>query len=276
MTKIYDLSQEVVNGACMWPRLARDVQIGAGTFEGIRSTGWHNENHPGWYDMGQPFPYEQGWGEGHQHGWVGHMHVATHVDAPMYMYPEGVTLEKIPLENLYGTGVIVDMRSKKKWDTITAEDFEKSNPKIEAGDFVVVNTGWHHKWKPELQYDYHCSYPGLVPSAAEWLIKKKVKAIAGTWPTCDHSCSFAPLEKNMPYVYNDYMREKGKDPAKDIKGIGGFEECLEKLLRAGISCVHNAGGNIDDVTGKRMTFAAWPFRMEEADGGMVRLVAWQE
>jgi kynurenine formamidase len=48
------------------------------------------------------------------------------------------------------------------------------------------------------------------------------------------------------------------------------------LLRAGISCIHNAGGDIDDVTGKRMTLAAWPFRMEETDAGMVRLVAFEE
>ena len=138
MTKIYDLSQQIVNGACMWPRFAGDIQMGAGSFEGIRSTGWHNENHPGWYDMGQPFPFQQGWGELHRDKWVGHMHVATHVDAPIYMFPEGITLKKIPLENLYGTGVILDMRNKKKWDLITADDFEKATPKIQEGDFVVV------------------------------------------------------------------------------------------------------------------------------------------
>ena len=38
----------------------------------------------------------------------------------------------------------------------------------------------------------------------------------------------------------------------------------------------NAGGDIDLVTGKRMTIAAFPFRCEMADGGFVRLVAWEE
>ena len=37
-----------------------------------------------------------------------------------------------------------------------------------------------------------------------------------------------------------------------------------------------AGGDIDEVTGKRMTIAAFPFRCEMADGGFVRLVAWEE
>ena len=44
----------------------------------------------------------------------------------------------------------------------------------------------------------------------------------------------------------------------------------------GVIAVENAGGDIDQVTGKRMTIAAFPFRCEAADGGMVRLVAWEE
>jgi kynurenine formamidase len=272
-TKYTDLSQLIWNGAAMWPRFAKDIQIGAGTFTGIRSTGWNGENHPGWYDMGQPFPFNEGWGEMHNFGWVGHLHVATHVDAPVYCIPEGLAVDKIPLENFYGTGVIIDMRHKGKWDTITADDFEKATPKIEAGDFVVINTGWQTWLKPQKAYEYYNYYPGLVPSAAQWLIEKKVKAIAGTWPVCDHSLSFAPLKKNMPWVYNDYVRETGKEPGQ---GLGGFEECLTLLLKNGITCIQNAGGDIDQVTGKRCKLSAWPFLMEDADAAMVRLVAMQE
>jgi len=273
-TKIYDLSQLFWPGAAMWPHLVSDIQYGQDSFIGVRSTGWHGLNHPGWFDMGGqpgmgvPIPMNPSI---HGHGWIGHMHPGTHVDAPIYLMPEGITADKIPLENLYGTGVIIDMRNKGKWDTITAEDFEKATPKIEAGDFVVVNTGWQTWLKPDKSYEYYNYYPGLVPSAAEWLIKKKVKAIAGTWPVCDHSLSFTPLEKNMPWLYNDYVRETGKEPGKEFSG--GFEACLTMLLKSGITCIQNAGGDIDEVTGKRCTLCAWPFRMEETDAAMVRLVA---
>ena len=271
--KIVDLSILIWNGATMWPKFAHEIQIGAGTFTGVRSTGWNGLNHPGWFDMGQPFPFNQGWGELHNFMWIGHLHVGTHIVAPIYIIPEGITADKIPLDNAYGTGVIIDMRHKKKWDTITAEDFEKATPRIEAGDFVVVNTGWHIRLKPDKAYEYYNYYPGLVPSAAEWLINKKVKALAGTWPVPDHSLSFAPLEQNMPWVYNDYKRETGKEPGS---GLGGFEQCLTMLLKSGITCIMNAGGDIDQVTGQRLTLAAWPFRMEETDAAMVRLVAIQD
>jgi kynurenine formamidase len=44
-------------------------------------------------------------------------------------------------------------------------------------------------------------------------------------------------------------------------------------MRNGIVTVENAGGDVDQITGKRCTIAAFPFRCEMADGGMVRLVA---
>lgn len=280
MTKFHDLSQLFTGGAAMWPRFARDIQWGEGTFVGVHATGWGGINHPGWYDMGQGYPFNQGYCPIGAWKWWGHMHPGTHIDAPIYAIPGGLSADKIPLENFHGTGVILDMRHKKKWDTITDEDFEKATPKVQPGDFVVVNTGWHHWFKPihhgDRAYEYFHYYPGLLPSAADWLIKKKVKAIAGTWPVCDHSLCFAS-EKYLPWLVNDFKRENNNKLPKDvIKGLGGWEECLIKFLKAGITCVQNAGGDIDDVTGKRMTFGAWPFNMENADGCMVRLVGIEE
>ena len=162
--KLYDLSQLHGNGAAMWPPFANEVQVGINAFTGVRSTSWHNENHPGWYDMGWPYPYRQGPVLGN---WVGHLHAGTHVVAPKYCIPDGVTADKISLGNLYGTGVVLDFRNKKKWDTITAVDLEKATPKIQEGDFVVINTGWQVWLAQDRAYDYYNYYPGLVPSAAE-------------------------------------------------------------------------------------------------------------
>jgi len=266
--QLFDLSQLHGHGAAMWPPFANEVQYGHGAFQGIRSTGWRDQNHPGWYDMGWPFPYHQGPALGHN--WIGHLHAGTHVVAPQYCLPEGITADQIPLENLYGTGVVLDFRKKGKWDTITAADLKKATPAIQPGDFVVINTGWQ-KWLDEgKNYDYFNYYPGLLPDAAEWLVEKKIKALAGTWPVADHSLSFAPLQRWMPWLYEDYKRETGKEPGDKF---GSFEGCLIRFLEAGISCIQNAGGEIDKVTGKRCKFCAFPFRMEDTDAAMARLVA---
>ena len=74
----------------------------------------------------------------------------------------------------------------------------------------------------------------------------------------------------MPWLYNDYKKETGNEPGNQW---GTFEGNLINFLTAGVSVIENAGGEIDAVTGKRCTFYSWPFRLEDTDAAMVRLVA---
>jgi kynurenine formamidase len=201
--KLYDLSLPFGSGTNMWPRwLAPDILIGKSSFTGVTPA-----SHP-------EFPLLRGGMVGGG-SWIGHLHVATHIVAPLYCIDYGTSLEKIPLEKCYGTGVILDLRNKKKWDRITADDLEKATPKVKEGDFVVINTGWHKYWRVN-EYTYFHHYPGLVPSAAEWLIKKKVKAVAGTFAALDHSLAFAPLDKTIPNLNYEYKKETGKDPIEEF------------------------------------------------------------
>ncbi len=260
--KIYELSELFGHGTPMWPRLVPDINFpGGGPFRGVTES-----HYPGWpvhlTEPLAPWPASQGTG-------FGHLHAATHIDAPIYCIDGGLALDKIPLENFYGTGIVVDFRYMKKWSRITAADFEKAKPKIEPGDIVVCNTGWQKYWRKN-DMEYYGHYPGLVPSGAEWLIKKRVKAIAGTWATSDHSLAYAPLQKNMPWLYEEYKKETGKDPNEEFPD---YEPCLTMLLEKGIVCIQSAGADIDQVTGKRCTLCAFPFRLEDCDAGMVRLVA---
>jgi len=204
--------------------------------------------------------------------YTGTLHAGTHMDAPSHvLHPceGGIMLDKIPLENCYGIGVIVDLRYMKKWQFVTTKDLENAKPKIEAGDFVVFNTGWHKYWRWD-NYAYYNHYPGLGPEAAEWLIDKKVKGVAGTWGATDHVLWHYRLAETMPWVDKEYRKETGKDP--DIL-FPEYEPCHRMLLGNGIVTVENAGGDIDEVTGQRCIISAFPFRCEMADGGFVRLVA---
>ena len=57
--------------------------------------------------------------------YTGTLHAGTHMDAPMHvLHPSegGIMLDKIPLENCYGDGPVLDFRGKKKWGLITAEE----------------------------------------------------------------------------------------------------------------------------------------------------------
>jgi len=193
------------------------------------------------------------------------------MDAPIHVIDGGMTLDQIPLENCYGTGVVVDFRymKDKKWYLITSEDFEKATPKIEKGDFVVLNTGWHKLWRVK-NYDYFNYYAGLTKDGAEWLVKKGIKAIAVDHGAIDSPLWHYKLSENMPWLDREFRQETGRDPDKEFPE---YEPCHRILLGNGIACIENAGGDMDAVTGKRVTLAAFPFRLEQGDGCMVRLVA---
>ena len=45
------------------------------------------------------------------------------------------------------------------------------------------------------------------------------------------------------------------------------------LFKNGIMGIENVGGDIDKVTGKRFTFAFFPWNWDRGDGCIVRLVA---
>ena len=196
------------------------------------------------------------------------MHVSTHVDAPYHVIDGAATIDKIPLENFYGTGVVVSIPTQK-WEVITPKHLEQARPKIERGDFVVINTGWHKKYRVN-SYEYVNHYGGLYKEAGEWFVDRGVKAVAVDQAALDHPLAHPPLKTREPWLDEEYRRETGKDPAEDFPL---YEPCHKIILSHGIMGYENAGGDIDQVTGMRVTLSGLPLKYEQGDGSLVRLVA---
>jgi len=204
------------------------------------------------------------------------MHCTTHADSPIHVLPANHLkgpkyTDELPLENYFGTGVAVRI-NKGKWGVITAEDLEKARPKIQKGDIVIVNTGWHHNWGDNTEY--FCYSPGLYKEAGEWFVKKGVKAVGVDQQALDHPLATAigphgpgPLR---PDVCAEYKEETGHDVIQDFPL---WEPCHKILLGNGVMGWENVGGDVDKVTGKRVTIAGWPLKWEGGDGSIVRLVA---
>jgi kynurenine formamidase len=275
MTKIYDLSNPWGVDTPLWP------------FPGARQ------------DL--LFPRGQYLGRFHKRTmtYTGTLHAGTHMDAPNHVLHEeevdrernGYSFNEIPLEYTIGTGVILDMRHLKDrfesiwktgfedglWYELKPSDFEEACKKdgleIRPYDWVVVNTGWQHYWRKNND-KYYNYYAGMGPEVANWLIHEKhIKGISGTWGATDAPLWHHPLSEQMPWLDKAYRTATGKDPTKEFPD---YEPCHRLFMQHGVCTVENAGGDIDDCTGKRMIISATPFRCEMADGGFVRLVAWEE
>jgi len=202
------------------------------------------------------------------------MHSGTHIDAPAHVVPGTPFMDEVPLPYFFGSGVVVSI-PKKKWEVITAEDLENARPKIRKGDIVIVNTGWHKYYGDNKHY--YAYSPGFYKEAGDWFVERGVKMAGSDTQALDHPLGTAigphgPGAPNglLPDVNEEYFRETGR---RVIEDFPEWEPCHNAMLSNGICGFENVGGDIDQVTGQRVTFAAFPWRWKKGDGCIVRLVA---
>src|SRR6266403_2121260 len=173
---------------------------------------------------------------------------------PCWPYFEDVKIER--LHGMSRTGVVVSI-PKKKWEVITAADLENARPQIRPGDIVIVNTGWHKYYGDNSHY-YGYS-PGFYKEAGEWFVKRGVKMCGSDTQALDHPLGTAigphgPGWPNglLPKINLEYEQLTGR---KFIEDFPEWEPCHNAILSAGICGFENVGGDIDKVTGQRVTFA---------------------
>jgi arylformamidase len=100
-------------------------------------------------------------------------HHGTHLDAPSHFITDGPNIDEIPLERLYGQGVVWRIEVEP-YQVIEPKHLEACRPKLQPGDIVLLDTGWakHVNTEP---YEQHAHLDG---PAAEWLARNGCKLLA--------------------------------------------------------------------------------------------------
>ena len=204
--------------------------------------------------------------------WEGIMHRGTHMDAPLHVTENTPDITGFPMWQLFGTGVAVSI-PKGKWGVITPEDLEAAQPAIQEGDIVMINTGFHHKWADCDEYFGHGC--GISGAGAQWLVDKKIKLVGYGHQANDHPLATKLVDHGLgpthPHLIDEYKAETGRDPKEDFPL---WEDAHKNLMvGGGIPGIENIGGDLDKVTGKRCTFAAFPWRFVGGEGCIVRVIA---
>lgn len=152
-------------------------------------------------------------------------HGGTHIDAPVHFYRDRNTVDEIPLTQLVGSGVLIDVSRKcaENRDYLVSvadlQAWERRHGRIPRGAIVLLNTGFGKYWPDWEKYmgtsdrgkdavkDLH--FPGLDPEAARWLIAQRaIKAVGLDTPSIDYgqSTTFTThvvlCEKNVPAFEN--------------------------------------------------------------------------
>jgi kynurenine formamidase len=115
-------------------------------------------------------------------------HYGTHLDAPAHFPPGKTTVDQIPVKQLFGPAVVMDVRAESGKDAdyqlavARVEDWEKRHGRIPEGAIVLLRTGWASRWPDVQKYrnqdaNGKMHFPGFSVKAAKLLIERKVSGL---------------------------------------------------------------------------------------------------
>ena len=131
-------------------------------------------------------------------------HGGTHLDAPIHFHEGRRTLAEIPLDQLMGPAVVVDVSARAAADAdyrLTRADldaWEKRHGAIPRGAIVLLRTGWSARWPDRKRYlgddtpgdASRLHFPSFGRDAAQWLVQtREVAALGVDTASIDHGPS---------------------------------------------------------------------------------------
>lgn len=185
-------------------------------------------------------------------------HGGTHLDAPVHFAEARYATDEIPLSQLMGPAVVVDVSPKAAADPnylVTAADveaFESAHGRIPDGAIVLFRTGWGSRWPDRERYLGTTltgaaavpllHFPGIDPGAARWIRdNRRVDAVGIDTPSIDYGQSTEFHTHRILYDAN----------------IPGFENV------ANLHLLPETGAYV----------IALPMKIEGGSGGPLRIVA---
>ena len=185
-------------------------------------------------------------------------HGGTHFDAPVHFAQGGNSVEKVPVEQLTGEGIVVDVSSKASSDPdyrITAgdlQDWEKLHNRIPDDAIILLRTGFGKLYPDKETYTgttltgaegvANLHFPGLDPDAARWLVaNRKIRAVGLATPRIDYGQS------------GDFMTHR-------------------ILYAAGLTAYENIA-NLETLPEKGFWVMAFPMKIKGGSGAPLRIVA---
>jgi kynurenine formamidase len=185
-------------------------------------------------------------------------HGGTHLDSPVHFAQGRHTVDQIPLDQLIGSAVVVDVTKQcannpdYQVSVADLQNWERTNGRIANGTIVLLRTGFGKYYPDRKKYlgtdergadavpKLH--FPGLDPEAARWLIQNRsIKAIGLDTASIDHGQS--TLFESHRILFD--------------KNIPAFENVA----------------NLDQLPLKGFSVIALPMKIKGGSGGPLRIIA---
>lgn len=185
-------------------------------------------------------------------------HGGTHIDAPVHFARGRHTVDEIPLSQLVGDAIVVDVAKQcaRNRDYLVSvadlQNWEHNHGRIPSGAIVFLRTGFGKFYPDRRRYlgtekrgadavkDLH--FPGLHADAARWLTEKRsIKAIGLDTASIDYGQSTTFDSHRVLFAHN----------------IPAFENLA----------------NLDQLPARGFSVIALPMKIKGGSGGPLRIVA---
>jgi kynurenine formamidase len=183
-------------------------------------------------------------------------HGGTHLDAPIHFSEKGRTSDQLPLEQLIGPAVVIDVSGPASADRtyrLSPADvnaFESRHGRIAPRTLVLLRTGWSRHWPDVKAYlgddtpgdASKLSFPSYGVEAARLLVEERQVGALGVDTA------------SIDYGPSTDFRVHRVAAARNVPG-------LENLT------------NLDQLPARGATVIALPMKIEGGSGGPLRAVA---
>ena len=216
----------------------------------------------------------------------------THLVGPRAFHSGARAIADIPLTDLCGEGVIVDLSDAVSDYGFYTPDMITSRVTVKEGDILIINTGYHkYGWdqpdvpNPEAQggienkeFGYYVRHPGPSPDFFPWALEMKLKLVGVDCGSAEH-----PMNTSIRYAH---AREFQKAEAKLQREYGktwdemfppeAYHHLTHVVMpRSGLLLAESLGGQIGELGDRRAWIMIQPIPFMEVESAWCRAAALQ-
>lgn len=165
------------------------------------------------------------------------VHHGTHLDAPRHFIADGPAMDEIPIERLYGPGVVwrIDVPAT---GVIDAAELERARPRMREGDIVLLDTGQARHVNTD-RYEEHAA---LSAEAAQWLVEHGAKIVGVDFSTPDLASHLRPPDFAFPVHYT--LLSHGVLIAEHVNNLEALAGSRAEIMFLGLNIAGSDGAPV--------------------------------
>lgn len=216
----------------------------------------------------------------------------THLVGPRAFHSGAKAIADIPLADLCGEGVIVDISDVVSDYSLYTPEMITERVTVKEGDILIINTGYHkHTYdQPDTpnsnaqggienkEFAYYVRHPGPSPEFFQWALDMKLKIIGVDCGSAEH-----PMNTSIRY---QHAREFEKAEAKLRQTHGkSWDELFPPeeyhalthitMPKAGLLLAESLGGQIGNLSNQRAWIMVGAIPFMEVESAWARVAALQ-